>query len=152
MVNRRTFLEALRRGGDGASEVAVLYIDLDVHHGEIFGLLGPNGAGKTTTISIATTRPETMLGDTAVAVAKVRFLDHDVLARPGDAAAVVGNGASGASIRFQKSSVERSTPDRNSSVPNRTRRGTTRIPSASATGRGRSEAESVTIATLGIRP
>src|SRR5664279_6576532 len=40
---------------------------------------------------------------------------------PGAAAAVVGNGASGASIRFQKSSVERSTPARYSSAPNRTR-------------------------------
>lgn len=25
-------------------------LDLDVHHGEVFGFLGPNGAGKTTTI------------------------------------------------------------------------------------------------------
>ena len=29
---------------------AVKGLDLEVHHGEIFGFLGPNGAGKTTTI------------------------------------------------------------------------------------------------------
>ena len=39
---------------------------------------------------------------------------------PGDAAAVVGNGASGAIIRVQNSSVDRSTPARNSSSPKRT--------------------------------
>jgi hypothetical protein len=33
---------------------------------------------------------------------------------PGVGAAVVGKGASGASIRVQKSAVDRSTPDRNS--------------------------------------
>ena len=32
------------------SFAAVKGLDLDVHHGEIFGFLGPNGAGKTTTI------------------------------------------------------------------------------------------------------
>jgi ABC-2 type transport system ATP-binding protein len=30
-------------------------VDLEVHHGEVFGLLGPNGAGKTTTIRIINT-------------------------------------------------------------------------------------------------
>jgi len=30
-------------------------INLEVHHGELFGLLGPNGAGKTTLIKILTT-------------------------------------------------------------------------------------------------
>ena len=39
---------------------------------------------------------------------------------PGEAAAVVGNGASGASIRAQNSSVERSTPALNSRSPKRT--------------------------------
>jgi ABC-2 type transport system ATP-binding protein len=35
---------------------AVDALDLEVHHGEIFGLLGPNGAGKTTTVGMLTTR------------------------------------------------------------------------------------------------
>jgi ABC-2 type transport system ATP-binding protein len=33
-------------------KVALVGIDLNVRHGEIFGLLGPNGAGKTTLIKI----------------------------------------------------------------------------------------------------
>ena len=39
---------------------------------------------------------------------------------PGEAAAVVGKGASGATIRAQNSAVERSTPAWNSLSPNRT--------------------------------
>ncbi len=35
--------------------VAVDKLNINVHHGEIFGLLGPNGAGKTTTISMLCT-------------------------------------------------------------------------------------------------
>src|SRR5437879_690577 len=34
----------------GASITAVDNLDLEVHHGEVFGFLGPNGAGKTTTL------------------------------------------------------------------------------------------------------
>lgn len=36
------------------SYVALDYIDLDIHEGEIIGLLGPNGAGKTTLIQTIT--------------------------------------------------------------------------------------------------
>ncbi|MFF2887346.1 ABC transporter ATP-binding protein [Paenibacillus sp. NPDC057967] len=36
------------------SYVALDYIDLDIHEGEIVGLLGPNGAGKTTLIQTLT--------------------------------------------------------------------------------------------------
>jgi ABC-2 type transport system ATP-binding protein len=35
--------------------LAVDRLDLQVHHGEVFGLLGPNGAGKTTTVGMLTT-------------------------------------------------------------------------------------------------
>ena len=66
---------------------------------------------------------------------------------PGDAAAVVGNGASGAVIRSQKASVVRSTPGRKLSAPKLTTSGTTVIACAAATSGGRSLAESVTIAT-----
>jgi ABC-type multidrug transport system ATPase subunit len=34
----------------GQSITAVDALDLEVHHGEVFGFLGPNGAGKTTTL------------------------------------------------------------------------------------------------------
>ena len=34
--------------------VALDYIDLDIHEGDIVGLLGPNGAGKTTLIQTLT--------------------------------------------------------------------------------------------------
>jgi ABC-2 type transport system ATP-binding protein len=40
----------------GMDVPAVDGLNLEVHHGEIFGLLGPNGAGKTTTAGILTTR------------------------------------------------------------------------------------------------
>src|SRR5690606_35683632 len=36
------------------THVALDYIDLDIHEGEIVGLLGPNGAGKTTLIQTLT--------------------------------------------------------------------------------------------------
>ena len=70
-----------------------------------------------------------------------------VLKSPGDAAAVVGNGASGAVIRSQKASVVRSTPGRKLSAPKLTTSGTTVIDCAAAASGGRSLAESVTIAT-----
>lgn len=38
-----------------SGRVVVSSLELDVHHGELFGFLGPNGAGKTTTIRILTT-------------------------------------------------------------------------------------------------
>ncbi len=49
-------IESLVKRYPNSSVKAVDGIDLDVHHGEIFGLLGPNGAGKTTTIGVCTTR------------------------------------------------------------------------------------------------
>ncbi len=33
--------------------LAVDHIDLNVHHGDVYGFLGPNGAGKTTTLRMA---------------------------------------------------------------------------------------------------
>ena len=60
---------------------------------------------------------------------------------------MVGNGASGASIFCQNSSVLSVTPGRNVSSPKLTNSGTTRMPAAAATSGGRSLAESVTIAT-----
>ncbi len=49
-------IQALVKCYAGSAVAAVDGIDLEVHHGEIFGLLGPNGAGKTTTIGVCTTR------------------------------------------------------------------------------------------------
>jgi ABC-2 type transport system ATP-binding protein len=54
---------------------AVNGIDLDVHHGEIFGFLGPNGAGKSTTISMLCTLAEVTAGTATVA-------GHDVVTEP----------------------------------------------------------------------
>ena len=60
---------------------------------------------------------------------------------------MVGNGASGASIRAQNSSVVIVTFGRNVSSPKLTTSGTIVMPARSATSGGRSLAESVTIAT-----
>ncbi len=70
---------------------------------------------------------------------------------PGDGAAVLGNGASGASIRAQNCSVVRSTPTLSSSAPNRMNSGTTTSPAPAATEGARSALESVTIATRPMR-
>ena len=48
--------EELTKTYPGMDVAAVDRLNLEVHHGEIFGLLGPNGAGKTTTAGILTTR------------------------------------------------------------------------------------------------
>ena len=56
---------------------AVAGIDLDVHHGEIFGLLGPNGSGKTTTIRM-------MLGLLQPTAGTVRVLGVPVDRRAGE--------------------------------------------------------------------
>jgi len=69
---------------------------------------------------------------------------------PGDDAAVVGQGASGAVIRCQNCSVDRSTPARNVSEPKFTRSGITSIPSALAAAGSRSDAESVKTA-MGLK-
>ena len=66
---------------------------------------------------------------------------------PALAAAVLGNGASGAVMRCQNSSVVRSTPALNRSLPKVTSRGTTVMPPAAAAAAVRSDAESVTMAT-----
>jgi hypothetical protein len=66
---------------------------------------------------------------------------------PGLHAAVFGNGASGAVIFCQNSSVERSTPAEYVSSPKVTMRGTTAIPSEAALAGSKSDAESVTMAT-----
>ena len=66
---------------------------------------------------------------------------------PGDDAAVVGNGASGATIRSQKSAVDSSTPALKLSFPKLTRSGTIPMPAAAAIAGSMSDAESVKIAT-----
>lgn len=42
-------------GGAEGPVTALDSVDLEIHHGELFGLLGPNGAGKTTLIKILAT-------------------------------------------------------------------------------------------------
>src|SRR3954447_1370651 len=66
---------------------------------------------------------------------------------PGLAAAVLGNGASGAVIRAQNSSVLISMPALKVSAPKLTTSGTIVIPSAAARTGSMSDAESVTMAT-----
>jgi ABC-2 type transport system ATP-binding protein len=62
---------------------AVDELDLEVHHGEIFGLLGPNGAGKTTTAGMLTTRVIPTSGRAFVG-------GIDVVAHPTAAKQVIG--------------------------------------------------------------
>ena len=69
------------------------------------------------------------------------------LKSPGDDAAVVGNGASGATIRSQNAGPLRSTPALKVSLPKLTISGTMWMPDAAASAGSRSEAESVKIAT-----
>ena len=66
---------------------------------------------------------------------------------PGDDAAVVGNGASGATMRSQNAGPLSSTPALKVSLPKLTSSGTMWIPEAAASAGSRSEAESVKIAT-----
>jgi len=51
------------------SYVALDYIDLDIHEGEIVGLLGPNGAGKTTLI-------QTLIGMLPVDKGKITLFEQ----------------------------------------------------------------------------
>jgi len=51
------------------SYVALDYIDLDIHEGEIVGLLGPNGAGKTTLI-------QTLIGMLPVDKGKISLFEQ----------------------------------------------------------------------------
>jgi hypothetical protein len=85
--------------------------------------------------------------DTIESAPLAKAASYASLNSPGDEAAVVGKGASGATIRSQKSAVESSTPALKLSFPKLTRSGMTPIPSAAATAGSRSEAESVKIAT-----
>jgi ABC-2 type transport system ATP-binding protein len=64
--------EHLTKHYAGMDVPAVDDLNLEVHHGEIFGLLGPNGAGKTTTAGILTTRVVPTSGDAFVAGIDVR--------------------------------------------------------------------------------
>ena len=90
--------------------------------------------------------PETFTHTTASAP-PANAASNALLKSPGEAAAVVGNGASGAVIRSQNWSVVRSTLGRKLSGPKLTTSGTTAIPCAAATSGGMSLAESVTNAT-----
>ncbi|MEM2280831.1 MAG: ABC transporter ATP-binding protein [Candidatus Bathyarchaeia archaeon] len=62
---------------------AVKDLNLEVHHGEIFGFLGPNGAGKTTTIRILTTLTKPTYGRAWVD-------GYDVLKEPDKVRGVIG--------------------------------------------------------------
>ena len=95
---------------------------------------------------------EPMVGQTIASAPSAKQASKVSRNVPGDGAAVVGNGASGASIRAQNCSVDRSTPTRNSWSPNRTKSGTTRSPAAAAAAGARSAVESVTTATRPMTP
>ncbi len=70
---------------------AVAGIDLDVHHGEIYGFLGPNGAGKSTTVKMLCTLLSPTSGAATVA-------GYDVVADPGEVRLRIGVALQEASI------------------------------------------------------
>ncbi|HEY8818758.1 MAG TPA: hypothetical protein VIM25_08065 [Candidatus Limnocylindrales bacterium] len=92
--------------------------------------------------SVPATLTETIASAPAAKAASKASLNS-----PGDAAAVFGNGASGATIRSQKVADDISTPALYVSEPKVTSSGTIEIPSAAARAGSRSDAESVKIAT-----
>ncbi len=63
--------------------VALDGLDLDIHHGEIFGILGPNGAGKTTLIRILSTLTKPTSGTVLVD-------GYDVMKHPVEAKRRIG--------------------------------------------------------------
>src|SRR5436190_20070445 len=58
---------------------AVVDLDMEIRHGEIYGFLGPNGAGKSTTIGMLTTRVTPTSGEAVVG--GVDIVRHPALAK-----------------------------------------------------------------------
>jgi ABC-2 type transport system ATP-binding protein len=71
---------------------AVVRLNIEVEHGEVFGLLGPNGAGKTTTISMLCTILKPTSGTATVN-------GFDIVKQPGQVRKSIG-------IVFQEPSVD----------------------------------------------
>ncbi len=149
----RSLRPTCRSAASSAASSAGIPVDMDV---EPVSMRRISRSGSICAASVALWNVadsfEPIRGATIASAPSAKQASNASLKVPGDGAAVDGITAPGASIFVQNSSVERFTPAWNSSSPNRTYSGTTRMPAAAAMAGARSAVESVTIATCPMEP